>query len=199
LPVSHAGWALFGLAALPLTWPYFHKPPDSAPTFRLSILPPGNSSFESFASRSELQAAGPARSDTIAVHWNLGRPQRTADGWFDRVANVPCWGLPQILKPPDYVGHCSCASRLILGDVWLHSRPHVPVVAVACVVRAAKEPIRDKPLLLSSAVEIDVLECCGAHSESVLVLPRVIGAYDLYLERRSNVRVTTCNAAGVFS
>jgi hypothetical protein len=30
--------------------------------------------------------------------------QRNADRKFDRVAYVPLWGLPQILKPPKCVG-----------------------------------------------------------------------------------------------
>jgi Tol biopolymer transport system component len=47
--ISHVGWTLFGLAALALTWLYFHKTSDSAGRFRLSILPLENSSFESFA------------------------------------------------------------------------------------------------------------------------------------------------------
>lgn len=47
--VSHAGWTLFGLAAAVLIWIYFHKASDPTVTFRLSILPPGNASFEGFA------------------------------------------------------------------------------------------------------------------------------------------------------
>lgn len=46
---SHAGWALFGLAALALAWLVFHKAPASAGSFRLSILPPDGTAFESFA------------------------------------------------------------------------------------------------------------------------------------------------------
>lgn len=43
------GWALFAVAALPLVWIYFHKAPESGSGFRLSILPPANTAFESFA------------------------------------------------------------------------------------------------------------------------------------------------------
>lgn len=48
-PIFYAGWALFGLAAVILAWLYFQKAQNSADTFRLSILPPGSASFESFA------------------------------------------------------------------------------------------------------------------------------------------------------
>jgi len=47
--ISWAGWALFALAAAALLSLYFHKPPASPLQFRLSILPPENSSFEGFA------------------------------------------------------------------------------------------------------------------------------------------------------
>jgi Tol biopolymer transport system component len=43
------GWALFAVAALALAWIYFHKAPESGSGFRLSILPPANTTFESFA------------------------------------------------------------------------------------------------------------------------------------------------------
>jgi Tol biopolymer transport system component len=46
---SQAGWTLFGLAVLALAWLYFHRAPESIGTFRLSILPPENAWFESFA------------------------------------------------------------------------------------------------------------------------------------------------------
>ena len=45
----YAGWALFALAALAFSWLYFHKTAEFERTFRLSILPPKNSAFESFA------------------------------------------------------------------------------------------------------------------------------------------------------
>ena len=54
---------------------------------------------------SRLDRVTSAATPRLAVHWNFGRPQRTVDGKFDRVAYVPCWGLPQILKPPEHVGH----------------------------------------------------------------------------------------------
>ena len=44
-----AGWALFAVAALALAWIYFHEAPESRSAFRLSILPPANTTFESFA------------------------------------------------------------------------------------------------------------------------------------------------------
>ncbi len=47
--VSYVGWALFALAVLAFSWLYFHKTAEFEHTFRLSILPPTNSSFESFA------------------------------------------------------------------------------------------------------------------------------------------------------
>lgn len=47
--IMYAGWALFSLAALAVIWLYLQKPADSHDSFRLSILPPENSSFESFA------------------------------------------------------------------------------------------------------------------------------------------------------
>lgn len=47
--MPQAGWALFALAATSLAWLYFHKEPASAGAFRLSLLPPENTSFEGFA------------------------------------------------------------------------------------------------------------------------------------------------------
>jgi Tol biopolymer transport system component len=47
--LSHAGWALFGLATLALAWFFFHAGSPSAGSFRLSILPPDRTAFESFA------------------------------------------------------------------------------------------------------------------------------------------------------
>jgi Tol biopolymer transport system component len=47
--VSHAGWILFGLAALALISVYLRRTPNASNLFRLSILPPGNVSFEDFA------------------------------------------------------------------------------------------------------------------------------------------------------
>jgi Tol biopolymer transport system component len=47
--LSHTGWALFGLAAVALAWLFFHKALPSAGSFRLSILPPDGTAFESFA------------------------------------------------------------------------------------------------------------------------------------------------------
>ncbi len=47
--VLYVSWALFALAALAFSWLYFHKTAEFERTFRLSILPPKNSSFESFA------------------------------------------------------------------------------------------------------------------------------------------------------
>jgi Tol biopolymer transport system component len=44
-----AGWALFGVTAAILIWLSPRKGQDSSATLRLSILPPGNASFESFA------------------------------------------------------------------------------------------------------------------------------------------------------
>jgi Tol biopolymer transport system component len=47
--MAQAGWALFALAAAALGWLYFHKAAESPIPFRLSILPPENTSFEGFA------------------------------------------------------------------------------------------------------------------------------------------------------
>jgi eukaryotic-like serine/threonine-protein kinase len=47
--ISHAGWALFGLAALALLWLSLHKAPPSAGSYRFSILPPDRTAFEFFA------------------------------------------------------------------------------------------------------------------------------------------------------
>ena len=47
--LSYAGWALFGLAALALALVLLHKAPPSRGSFRLSILPPDGTAFESFA------------------------------------------------------------------------------------------------------------------------------------------------------
>lgn len=44
-----AGWALFAVAALALIWLYYNKSPESHSAFRLSILPPANTTFGSFA------------------------------------------------------------------------------------------------------------------------------------------------------
>jgi len=47
--MSYAGWLLAAMTALALAWVSFRKTPDATATFRLSILPPENTSFESFA------------------------------------------------------------------------------------------------------------------------------------------------------
>ena len=48
-PQLRAGWVLFAVAALTLAWVYFHKAPESRSAFRLSILPPANTTVQSFA------------------------------------------------------------------------------------------------------------------------------------------------------
>ena len=47
--MSYAGWVLAAMTALALAWVSFRKAPDATAAFRLSILPPENTSFESFA------------------------------------------------------------------------------------------------------------------------------------------------------
>jgi hypothetical protein len=46
--------------------------------------------------------------------------QRNADRKFDRVAYVPLWGLPQILKLPECVGLSLLRLPTILADTWLN-------------------------------------------------------------------------------
>ena len=56
----------------------------------------------------------------MALHWNSGRPQRTADGKFDRVACVPCWGIAIDPQTSRICRPLLLHLPVILADTWLN-------------------------------------------------------------------------------